>query len=93
MPVLAHARGFRVGEIVVHHRARKFGRSKYGISRLVKGFLDLMTVRFLTRFGQRPLHVLGAIGLFLLLIGGLGPGVPGGRVAARRTGRSGPGRC
>lgn len=72
VPVLAHARGFRVGEIEVHHRSRQFGRSKYGFSRLVKGFLDLMTVRFLTGFGQRPLHVLGAIGLLLLVIGGLG---------------------
>ncbi len=72
VPVLAHAKGFRVGELVVHHRARKFGRSKYGVARLVKGFLDLLTVRFLTRFGQRPLHVLGAIGLASFVLGGLG---------------------
>ncbi len=72
IPVLAHSRGFRVGEIVVHHRPRKFGRSKYGIARLIKGFLDLMTVRFLTQFRQRPLHVLGSIGLALWLVGGLG---------------------
>ncbi|MBX6315772.1 MAG: glycosyltransferase family 2 protein [Isosphaeraceae bacterium] len=72
VPVLAHAKGFRVGEIVVHHRARKFGRSKYGVSRFIKGLLDLLTVRFLTRFSQRPLHVLGAVGLLLLLLGGLG---------------------
>lgn len=72
VPVLAHARGFRVGEIEVHHRARRFGHSKYGLSRLLKGFLDLLTVRFLTRFGHRPLHVLGTIGLVMLLLGGLG---------------------
>jgi glycosyltransferase involved in cell wall biosynthesis len=72
VPVLAHARGFRVGEIEVNHRARKFGSSKYGVARFVKGLLDLLTVRFLTRFSQRPLHVLGAIGLGLLTLGGLG---------------------
>jgi len=72
IPALAFARGYRVGELEVNHRARKFGKSKYGVSRLVKGFLDLLTVRFLTRFGQRPLHVLGSIGLMMLLIGGLG---------------------
>ena len=72
IPVLAHARGFRVGEIEVNHRPRKFGSSHYGIARFVKGLLDLITVRFLTRFGQRPLHLLGATGLGLLLLGGLG---------------------
>ncbi len=72
IPVLAHARGFRVGELVVKHRPRRFGQSKYGVARLVKGFLDLMTVRFLTRFSQRPLHILGTLGLLLLFAGGLG---------------------
>jgi glycosyltransferase involved in cell wall biosynthesis len=72
VPVLAHAKGFKVGEIEVNHRPRRFGSSKYGVARFVKGFLDLMTVRFLTRFGQRPLHVMGALGLILLLMGGLG---------------------
>jgi glycosyltransferase involved in cell wall biosynthesis len=72
VPVLAHARGFRVGEIQVNHRPRRFGKSKYGVGRLVKGFLDLVTVRFLTGFSHRPLHVLGAIGLLLVL-----PGVAG----------------
>ena len=72
IPALAFARGFRVGELEVNHRARRFGKSKYGVSRLVKGFLDLMTVRFLTRFGQRPLHLLGSIGIALLLVGVLG---------------------
>ncbi|MDR3636619.1 MAG: glycosyltransferase family 2 protein [Isosphaeraceae bacterium] len=72
VPVLASAKGFRVGEIEVNHRARRFGSSKYGVARFVKGLLDLVTVRFLTRFGQRPLHVLGAIGLGFLMLGGLG---------------------
>jgi glycosyltransferase involved in cell wall biosynthesis len=72
VPVLAHARGFRVGEIEIHHRPRRFGSSKYGVARFVKGLLDLLTVRFLTRFSQRPLHVLGAIGLGMLLLGSLG---------------------
>lgn len=74
VPVLAHSRGFRVSEIEVHHRARRFGVSKYGVARFLKGLLDLITVRFLTRFSQRPLHVLGALGLlaFALGLGGLG---------------------
>lgn len=72
VPVLAHARGFRVGEIEVNHRARRFGSSKYGVSRFIKGLLDLLTVRFLTRFGQRPLHVIGGLGLGSLTLGGLG---------------------
>jgi glycosyltransferase involved in cell wall biosynthesis len=72
VPVLAHARGFRVGEIEVNHRPRRFGTSKYGVARFVKGLLDLLTVQFLSRFSQRPLHILGAIGLFLFSLGGLG---------------------
>ena len=72
VPVLAHARGFRVGEIEVHHRARQFGHSKYGTARFVKGLLDLVTVRFLTRFGQRPLHIFGSVGLVIFGVGGLG---------------------
>lgn len=74
VPALAHARGFLVGEIEVHHRARQFGASKYGFSRFMKGLLDLLTVRFLTRFSQRPLHVLGATGLVLFALGLAGLG-------------------
>jgi glycosyltransferase involved in cell wall biosynthesis len=69
IPVLAAARGFRVGEIEINHRARKFGHSKYGIRRFIKGILDLLTVKFLTGFGQRPQHMLGGIGLFSFLLG------------------------
>ena len=71
VPVLAAARGFRVGEIVINHRARRFGRSKYGVSRIVKGLLDLLTVKFLTGFGQRPQHLLGSIGLGSFSLGAL----------------------
>lgn len=74
IPVLAHARGFRVTEIAVHHRERQFGHSKYGVRRFLRGFLDLLTVKFLTGFGQRPQHMLGAIGLSFLGVGFLGLG-------------------
>ena len=69
VPVLAAARGFRVGEVVVRHRERTHGRSKYGLARIPKGLLDLLTVRFITRFGQRPQHWLGTGALFCLLLG------------------------
>ncbi len=72
VPVLAAARGFRIAEIEVNHRPRRFGHSKYGISRIVKGFLDLLTVCFLTGFGRRPQHLFGTLGLFCFLAGGLG---------------------
>ncbi|MCA9202605.1 MAG: glycosyltransferase family 2 protein [Planctomycetales bacterium] len=72
VPVLAAARGWKVGEIEVDHRARQFGRSKYGVRRFIKGFLDLLTVYFLTGFGQRPQHLLGSIGLLSFLAGGAG---------------------
>ncbi len=54
IPVLAHARGFRVTEVTVNHRPRRFGHSKYGVRRFARGFLDLLTVKFLTGFGERP---------------------------------------
>jgi glycosyltransferase involved in cell wall biosynthesis len=72
VPVLAHARGFRVTEVVIQHRARKFGHSKFGVTRFIKGFLDLLTVKFLTGFGQRPQHLLGALGLFFFVLGSAG---------------------
>jgi glycosyltransferase involved in cell wall biosynthesis len=72
IPVLAAARGFRVGEIEIHHRPRRFGHSKYGVRRFFKGFLDLLTVKFLTGFGRRPQHLLGGIGLVSFLAGSLG---------------------
>jgi dolichol-phosphate mannosyltransferase len=72
IPVLAAARGFKVGEVVINHRPRRFGQSKYGIRRFIKGFLDLLTVKFLTGFGQRPQHLLGSVGLFFFVLGLLG---------------------
>jgi dolichol-phosphate mannosyltransferase len=72
VPVLAAGRGFRVGEVVVSHRPRRHGRSKYGFTRYIKGFLDLMTVKFLTGFGQRPQHMLGTAGLVSFGLGVLG---------------------
>src|SRR5688572_15205495 len=72
VPVLAAARGWKVGEIPINHRPREFGKSKYGMRRFVKGFLDLLTVFFLTGYGQRPLHLLGTFGLISFLLGGLG---------------------
>lgn len=69
VPVLAAGRGFKVGELAIHHRPRQFGRSKYGWQRFVKGALDLVTVHFLTKFGRRPQHLLGSYGL---LVSGLG---------------------
>lgn len=75
--VLAHARGFRVTEIPIHHRPRQHGHSKYGVRRFLRGFLDLLTVKFLTGFGQRPQHMLGAFGLLFFLLGMLGLGILG----------------
>ncbi|MEM9941157.1 MAG: glycosyltransferase family 2 protein [Planctomycetota bacterium] len=72
VPVLAASRGFRVTEIPVNHRKREHGISKYGWKRLPKGFLDLLTVSFLTGFSQRPQHVLGTLGLLLFGLGSLG---------------------
>jgi dolichol-phosphate mannosyltransferase len=72
VPVLAAARGFRVGETAVEHRPRESGESKYGWSRIPKGLLDLLTVQFITRYGRRPQHWLGSAGLASLLLGAVG---------------------
>ena len=69
IPVLAHARGFLVTELPVHHRPRQHGVSKYGLKRFARGFLDLLTVAFLTGYGQRPQHLLGGFGLYAFLAG------------------------
>jgi len=70
--LLAHARGFRVTEMEVQHRPRIHGQSNYGVERFVKGLLDLLTVRVLTLFGERPLHFLGGTGLVAFAVGFLG---------------------
>lgn len=72
IPILAASRGFSVGEQVVHHRPRQHGHSKYNWRRLPKGFLDLMTISFLTGFRNRPQHMIGSIGLASFLLGALG---------------------
>lgn len=72
VPVLADARGFKVSEIVIQHHARKHGVSKYGFERFVKGFLDLLTVYFLTGYGKRPQHLIGTVGLGSFLCGTAG---------------------
>jgi glycosyltransferase involved in cell wall biosynthesis len=72
VPVLAAARGFKVAEVVVEHRPRQHGRSKYGASRIITGLLDLLTVRFVIGYGQRPQHLLGTIGLGSFALGGAG---------------------
>ena len=69
MPALAHWRGFRVGELPVHHRPRRFGRSKFGAARFVNGFLDLMAAAFISTSALKPLHVFGRIGLAFLGVG------------------------
>jgi glycosyltransferase involved in cell wall biosynthesis len=69
LPVLAHWRGYRVGEVVVQHHPRKYGATKYGWRRFFSGFFDLLTVLFLTRFRQRPLHLFGFFGLISLFFG------------------------
>ena len=72
IPVLAAAQGWKVGEVIVNHRARQHGVSKYGLSRILKGFLDLLTIYFLTGFKNRPQHLLGSIGIFSFLAGSTG---------------------
>jgi len=69
IPVLAKMAGFSVAEIVVHHHPRKYGKTKFGLSRFLKGFLDLLTVLFTSRYTQRPLHVFGSFGGVMLFIG------------------------
>ena len=73
IPVLVDWRGFRVGEIAVEHHARKWGKSKYGIERMAKGFFDLFTVILLTRYRRRPLHLFGWAGTVMFALGFLCP--------------------
>lgn len=71
-PVLANAKGFKVGELIVNHRPRKFGVSKYGVERFIKGFVDLLTIKFLTSYKNRPQHFLGTCGILLGVLGAMG---------------------
>jgi glycosyltransferase involved in cell wall biosynthesis len=69
VPVLAHWEGFKVGEMPVHHRPRKYGKTKFGMGRFWKGFLDLLTALFTTRYFRRPLHLFGFWGVLAFLAG------------------------
>jgi glycosyltransferase involved in cell wall biosynthesis len=69
IPVLAHGSGYRVAEVAVNHRPREHGRSRYGLERYLRGFLDLLTVSFMGRYRHRPLHLFGGLGLLLGLAG------------------------
>ena len=70
IPVLAKNAGFsKIGEKVVKHQARKYGKTKFGLNRFINGFLDLITVWFISRFGRRPMHLFGALGVLMFVIG------------------------
>ena len=69
LPALAHWNGFRVGELVVKHHPRKYGKTKFGISRFFNGFFDLLTVLFITRYQTSPLHIFGMMGVISSLFG------------------------
>ena len=69
IPVLAAAEGFTVRELAVNHRPRRYGRSKYGLERYLRGFLDLLTILFIGRFRQRPMHLFGGVGMLFIVVG------------------------
>ncbi|MCT4630905.1 glycosyltransferase family 2 protein [Winogradskyella sp.] len=70
IPVLAKNAGFtNIGEKVVKHQARKYGHTKFGMNRFINGFLDLITIWFVSRFGKRPMHLFGALGVIMFIIG------------------------
>jgi glycosyltransferase involved in cell wall biosynthesis len=69
IPVLAADEGFRVSELPVNHRPRRYGRSKYGFERYLRGFLDLLTILFVGRFRQRPMHLFGGLGMLFMAVG------------------------
>ena len=70
IPVLAKNAGYeRIGEKVVQHQARKYGKTKFGADRFIKGFLDLITIWFVSKFGKRPMHLFGALGVVMFIIG------------------------
>lgn len=70
IPVLANNAGFtKIGEKVVQHQARKYGKTKFGADRFINGFLDLITIWFVSKFGKRPMHLFGALGVLMFIIG------------------------
>lgn len=75
IPILAKQAGFsKIGEKVVQHRARKYGTTKFGLNRFVNGFLDLLSITFITRFAKKPMHLFGALGTLLFIIGFISAG-------------------
>jgi glycosyltransferase involved in cell wall biosynthesis len=80
IPILAKEAGFRkIGEKGVEHRSRKYGVTKYGLDRFMKGYLDLLTIGFITRFGKSPMHLFGALGTIMFLAGFIMAGYLGAR--------------
>lgn len=72
IPILAKHAGFRrIGEKVVEHHERKYGKSKFGLERMVKGYLDLITVSFMSHFGRSPMYLFGGLGTLMFLVGGI----------------------
>ena len=70
IPILAKNEGYKkIGEKIVNHRPRKYGKTKFGPSRFLYGFLDLLTIWFISSFGKRPMHLFGSLGLILITIG------------------------
>jgi glycosyltransferase involved in cell wall biosynthesis len=70
IPVLVRRAGFdKIGEKVVQHQKRKYGKTKFGLDRFIKGFLDLMSIIFITKFGKRPMHLFGTIGTVIFILG------------------------
>lgn len=70
IPVLAKNAGYaNIGEKVVQHQARKYGKTKFGMERFINGFLDLLTIWFVSKFGKRPMHLFGALGVLMFIIG------------------------
>ena len=94
IPVLVANQGYtRIGEKVVRHQARKYGKTKFGMERFINGFLDLLTIWFVSKFGKRPMHFFGALGAMMFFIGLLFSGYlgidklflnPGGRLITQR---------
>jgi glycosyltransferase involved in cell wall biosynthesis len=80
IPMLAKEAGFKkIGEKVVEHRARKYGVTKYGFDRFIKGYLDLLTIGFITRFGKSPMHLFGSLGTLMFFIGFVMAGILGAK--------------
>jgi glycosyltransferase involved in cell wall biosynthesis len=70
IPVLAKNAGFsKIGEKIVQHQARKYGETKFGMERFIRGFLDLITISFISKFGKRPMHFFGSWGAIMLMVG------------------------